>query len=141
MPPELVQHPSAAVSPLRTKKAEPQHDTRFGSPFVSPIRTDEIPRYDNPLRMQQATELETRPISSIYNQPLRRSSSDFDMQAQRASEQYAQPGEVLTPRRYEVEASKRDTTFTTLMKHCGIPDPGNMYPSVPPVPKQYKGQR
>jgi hypothetical protein len=147
-PRESVQHPSATVSPLRTKKEPPQHDPRFQSPFVSPIRAGEVPRYDNPMRTDSPTEFDSRPVSSVYNMHARRNSSDLDLQARRASPHYELPsGEVLTPQRYEVEAhgiqeaTKRDTTFTTLLKHCNIPDSGDPYPNVPPVPTQYKGKR
>ena len=142
-PPDLVQYPSAAVSPLRTKKLNPeQHDPRFASPFTSPPRVDNAPTYDNPVRAEEPIELEARPASSVYNQSLRRTSSQFDLQAsRRASSQYEYPiGETLTPHRYQGDPSKRDTSFTALMEHCNIPDAGDPYP-VPKIPEQYKGKK
>lgn len=141
-PNERVQHPSAAVSPLRTKKTEQQHDPRFESPFVSPVRADEIPKYDNPIRAGKPVELEARPVSSLYNQPLRRDSSELDLRAREEPSPYEYAaGETLTPQRYEGASNKRDTSFTALMEHCNIPDSGDPYPTVPPVPSHYKGKR
>lgn len=142
-PPELVQHPSAAVSPLKTKKVnQQQHDPRFGSPFTSPARADKVPTYDNPVCAETPIELEARPASSVYNQSLRRASSQFDLQTRRASSHYEYPvGETLTPQRYEGDANKRDTSFTALMEHCNIPDSGDPYPTVPTIPEQYKRKK
>lgn len=128
-PPNFDSHPSAAVSPLRTNMTNHQnHDERFGSPFKSPIRADGVPRYDNPARSGRPVELEARPASSIYDAKSRPVSSlyHYDRDPQ--------------PQQPHADPNKRDTSFTALMQHCGVPDAGDPYP-VPKIPDQYRANR
>ena len=106
-PPSLVEHPSAAVRPLRRMSGQKRfsQSAALGHPFETP----------------------TKPAQGVQFQNDRND------------------GEVLTPQRYAAESrysldsryeDKRDTTFTTMMRHAGMPDSGNQFP-VPKIPAQY----
>lgn len=136
-PPSFDQHPSAAVSPLRTKQtAGTTEQPRLRNPFESPIKADFNGRHQDNDGSHRAVELEARPASSVYEQPSSYMNSRNDMpQARRVSSQYDYP--TLSQQRYDNDQGKRDTSFTALMEHCNIPDSGDPYP-VPRIPEQYR---
>jgi hypothetical protein len=129
-PPNFGQHPSATVSPLRTNL--PANDRQLTSPFVSPLRADVVPRYDNPAPRDPSPR-PTRPASSVYDQSRRTSFAISELEG--SGPEYS----TSSHQRYDPDPSKRDTSFTALMEHCGIPDSGNHFP-VPKIPEQYKGK-
>lgn len=129
-PPNFGQHPSATVSPLRTNQLA--SDRQLTSPFVSPLRAD-IPHYDNPVRSPAELPAKpARPASSVYPESRRTSFAISELDASEEKYTPAQP-------RYDADSSKRDTSFTQLMEHCGIPDSGNQFP-VPRIPEQYQAK-
>jgi hypothetical protein len=114
-PPNMVQHPSASVAPLRTMAVQ-RHSTvsALGSPYKSPLKV-------NDFRQSQS--------ATVHNPEV--------LGAQRYEADSA-PLQRPPPVRHEMEdSSKRDTSFTALMQHCNIPDRGDEFP-VPRIPKAYE---
>lgn len=113
-PMNILEHPGAAVAPLRTmqtQRAPP--DPAFGSPFKTPPK----PQHDD----------------YNYNDP------SYDMETL-APQRYNGPVNKGKQREVEPEHdSNRDTSFTTMLEHCRIPDRGDEFP-VPKLPKQYQGR-